>query len=171
MKKVFCLFLVLLMCCFLFACDPGHRSIEREELNDVVSVELIQYNNPNQKHFSSWIPDQFGRLVPFDNTKSNVLETLPTEKMDVFLDELSEISFLDKYYAYDSPNDVCIKLNYNNGDFLILWANYAQNRYSGYIGKYSSNGDVLSFLGSFYSLDHYTDLIDQFFNYNLSVNQ
>ena len=41
---------------------------------------------------------------------------------------------LYKYYAYNSPKDICIRLNYEKGNFLIVWANYAENSYVGYIG-------------------------------------
>lgn len=167
MKKTLFLILLAVICCFMCACDPGSYAINREKLNDVVSVELIEYTNPEQKHFISWIPDQFDQLEQFNSANAMVIETLPSEKVSEFLDAFSKTDILNDYYAYNSPKDICIRLNYKNGNFLIIWANYSENKYAGYIGKYSSDGKVISFWGSFSSLQSYKDLVNQYFNYSL----
>ena len=167
MKKTISLVLLSILCFLLCACDPGTLLIDRDSLNDVISVDLIEYENPNQKEFTTWVPDQFDKLVPFVLDNATILESLPLEKISNFLDAFSETDILHTYYAYDSPKDICIRLNYENGNFLIIWANYSENSYTGYIGEYSSDGNVLSFWGSFSSLSYYKDLVNQYFNYNL----
>ena len=167
MKKTLAIMLVVIICFSMCACDPGLFSINRESLNNVVSVELVEYANPNQKQFVSWVPDQFNKLLPFVPANATILECLPSDKMPDFLDAFSKTDILHTYYAYNSPKDVCIKLNYENGNFLIIWANYMDNSYAGYIGEYSSDGTVLSFWGSFSSLSYYKDLVNQHFNYHL----
>ena len=137
-------------------------------LEDVISIELIQYDNAEHNHFASWVPDHFDKLLPFDTANATVLETLPTEKISEFCDAFLKTDILDTYYAYNSPKDVCIRLNYANGNFLIIWANYIENSYSGYIGEYASDGTVLSFWGSFSALRYYTDLVEQYFDYRLT---
>jgi len=160
--------LLTAICCSLCACDPGSYTIDRKELNNVVSIELIEYKNPDQKHFVTWVINQFNKLLPFDPAKATVLETLPTEKIADFLDAFSKTHILSKYYTYNSPKDICIRLNYANGNFLIIWANYAENRFAGYIGEYSANGTVLSFWGSFSALSYYKNLVNQYFIYKLN---
>lgn len=167
MKKTLAIMVVVIICLSMCACDPGSFSINRESLNNVVSVELVEYANPNQKQFSSWVFDQFNKLLPFVPSNATILEFLPSDKIPDFLDAFSKTDILHTYYAYNSPKDVCIKLNYENGNFLIIWANYSDNRYAGYIGEYSLDGTVLSFWGSFSSLSYYKDLVNQHFNYNL----
>ena len=167
MKKSRLFVVVLLVCCFLCACDPGTFVIDQATLDKVISVELIEYKNPNQKHFTSWGPDQFNELVPFQSANATVLETLPEEKIPDFLDVFSKTDILHTYYAYDSPKDICLRLTYENGDFLIIWANYAEDRFAGYIGEYCADGTVLSFWGSFSALRYYEDLVEQFFDYTL----
>lgn len=167
MKKMISLVIIMIMCFSLSACDPGSFSINRDSLKSVVSVDLIEYTNPNQKHFTTWVPDQFNELIPFVPANAKVLESLPSEKISEFLDAFSKTDILHTYYAYNSPKDVCIRLNYENGNFLIIWANYAENRYAGYIGEYASDGTVLSFWGSFSSLNYYMDLVNQYFSYSL----
>lgn len=163
MRKFVCFVSLAIICCLLCACDPGSYTIDQAALNNVVRIELIQYENPNQKHFTSWVPDQFDQLVPFDPVNATVLETLPAEKNAEFLEAFSQTDILHTYYAYDSPKDICLRLSYENGDFLIIWANYAEGRYSGYIGEYAFDGMVLSFWGSFSALTYYEDLVNQFF--------
>lgn len=167
MKKILAIILVMVICISICSCDPGTFLIDRDSLNDVVSVDLIEYVNPNQKHFITWVPDQFDKLVPFVPANATVIESLPQEKISDFLDAFSETHILHTYYAYNSPKDVCIRLNYANSDFLIIWANYSENSFAGYIGEYSSDGTVLSFWGSFSSLNCYIDLVNSYFNYKI----
>ena len=167
MKKLKLFVVILLVFCFLCACDPATYVIDWSTLDNVVSVELIEYKNLNQKHFTSWVPDQFNELVPFYSANATVLETLPEEKIPDFLNAFSETDILHTYYAYDSPKDICLRLNYENGDFLIIWANYTEDRFAGYIGEYGADGTVLSFWGSFSALQYYEDLVEQYFDYTL----
>ena len=167
MKKKRFLILLVVICCVLSACDPGVYPIDREALDHVVSIELIEYDNPDQKQFITWVLKRFDKLIPFDSAKATVLETLPTEKIPDFLDSFSKTDILSAYYVYDSPKDICLRLNYENGDFLIIWANYAESFYGGYIGEYSSDGTVLSVCGSFSSLYNYMDLVHKYFSLSL----
>jgi len=167
MRKTLAIILVAVIFTSICSCDPNSFAIDRDSLNDVVSVDLIEYANSNQKHFSTWVLDQFDKLVPFVLANATILESLPSEKISDFLDAFSATDILHTYYAYNSPNDVCIKLNYANGNFLIIWANYSESRYAGYIGEYSSDGAVLSFWGSFSSLQYYKDLVNKYFNYKI----
>lgn len=167
MKRIIFLLILALTACSLCSCDPGTHTIDREALNDIVGVQLIRYQNDEQKHFSSWVPDHSDDLLPFDETRATVLETLPDEKISDFLDSFSKSDILHEYYAYNSPKDICIRLNYEDGSFLIIWANYEQNSYAGYIGEYESDGGVSTFWGSFSALIYYEDLVEQYFTTEL----
>ena len=97
----------------------------------------------------------FEDLKPFNTAKATVIEILQEERKSDFLDAFMQTDILNKYYAYDSPVDICIRLNYENGNFLIIWSDYKKNSFAGYIGEYSADGTVLSFWGSFSSLSYY----------------
>ena len=159
MRKILAIIIMTIICISLCACDPIRYNADREALNAVVSVDLIEYENSEQKEFFSWVPDQFDKLVPFVLDNATTLESLPSEKISDFLDAFSATDIFHTYYAYDSPKDICIRMNYENGKFLIVWANY--------IGEYSADGTVLSFWGCFSSTHYYKDLVSQYFNYNL----
>ena len=166
-KKIAAITLLTIICFLMCACDPSSFIINRDSLDNVISIELIEYTNPDQKHFTTWVPDQSDKLAPFILANATILETLPEEKISDFLDAFSTTDILHTYYAYNSPKDICIKLNYENGDFLIIWANYAENSHAGYIGEYSADGTVVSFWGSFSSLSDYENLVNSFFVYEL----
>lgn len=118
MKKFVFFMTIVAMSFILCACDPSIYTIDREQLNDVVNVELIEYDNPNQKHFAFWVTDQFDRLVPFQIANATVLETLSADKTADFLESFSQTDIFHTYYAYDSPKDICLRLNYENGNFF-----------------------------------------------------
>ncbi|MBR7160451.1 MAG: hypothetical protein IKD20_05400, partial [Clostridia bacterium] len=155
MKKIICFLYLIIMCFCLCSCDPGTYTITPNSLEGVKTIELIDYKNPEQKHFASWVPNHFEDLTPFDTAKATVIEILQEERKSDFLDAFMQTDILNKYYAYDSPVDICIRLNYENGNFLIIWSNYKKNSFAGYIGEYSADGTVLSFWGSFSGLSYY----------------
>ena len=167
MKKILSVLIIAVLSIVLCSCDPGTYYIQDEELSDIVSIQLIQYDNSNQKTFTSWVPNHFDDLKPFDVCKYVVIKELENERIADFVLSFKETDILRTYYAYDSPKDLCIKCNYSNGNFLIIWANYAKDTYAGYIGEYSANGTVLSFWGCFSSIHYYEDLVSEYFNHSL----
>lgn len=168
MKTAFTLLLLLFFTISLTACDPGSYSFDIEELNDeIVSVELIDYVNDNQKSFWSWVPNHFADLKPLDMSNISFLESLSEEEIGIFAEELSEVYFLYEYYAFDSPKGICIKINYSNGDFEILSCDYENGSYNGYVGRYNSEGEVVSFTGTFTDLNDFEKLVNNYFDTEL----
>lgn len=152
----------LIICCItLTGCDPLPYYFARNDLVDIVSIELIQYDNPEQKEFFSWVPDHMSDLKPFDNSKVNILETLDEGHISELIDTLCESHILDTYYAYDSPNGLCLRLTYSSGDFLIVSCD--ENSYTGYIGKFSPDGEVAQFIGCFESSRSFKNLVNDYF--------
>lgn len=155
---------ILMIFCFsLSACDPGRFNFTNDYLSDIISIELIHYDKPNQKQFVSWSSDHTPDLKQFDETKMNILENLNEDLITDFKNYLCKCDVLYKYFAYDSPNGKCIKLNYSNGNFLIIWSNYEKNIFNGFIGKFSIDGKVVEFIGCFESLADYKDLVKTYF--------
>ena len=157
-KRLFSLLCVLLAALTLTACDPGGFSFgyESELLENVVGAELLDYKNDSQKHFKSWVPDHSVALKDFDVRSASVLKKLASEKLPAFLHSLRTAEILSTYYAYDSPKGECIRVNYENGDFLIL--SCQDGSYAGYIGFFTADGAVKRFIGCFSSYESYEAL-------------
>ncbi len=159
MKKTFLMLVcVLLAVLTLSACDPAGFSFryESELLENTVGAELIDYQNDSQKHFSSWVLNHSRALKDFDVQNATVLKPLDAENLPAFLHALESAYILYEYYAYDSPKGECIRVNYENGDFLIL--SCMDEGYAGYIGFFTAEGAVKQFIGCFSSYESYAEL-------------
>ena len=168
MKRVYCFCCVILVFLMLTACDPGTYRLQEEAVSeDVVSVELIQYDNPKQKKFTSWVPDHFKRLQDLKLSSITVLETLPEESLEPFLEQMSKQNILWHYYVFDSPKGLCIRVNYDSGDFLMISTDYENESFCGYIGMYNAQGEVTDFFGSFESYRSFATLVSDYFDANL----
>ena len=168
MKRLFCIVCVIVLCLAMTACDPGTYNLRQEtDPQDVVSVELIQYDNPKQKKFASWVPDHFKRLQDLKLSSVTVLETLPEESLEPFLDRLSKQNILWHYYVFNSPKGLCIRVNYSSGDFLIISTDYENHSFCGYIGMYNAQGEVTDFVGSFESYRSFAALVNDYFDTNI----
>ena len=166
MKHPLCIVLCLaLLLPILTACDPGHTQYDYSELEgQVVSVELIEYENDDRQKFSSWVPDQLDEIKPFDPDKVTLLETLDGEQMPAFFEQLATYqSILEDYYVYDSPSGICLRMTYQNGDFTVITSDYENRSFLGFICRYSSDGTPIDYIGSFSSLSSFTDLVNNFF--------
>ena len=73
MKRIFAIVLLIIVSVNLYSCDPDQYIIEPESLEKVESIELIEYNNPDQNSFLSWVPNHFDDLKPFDFSYSKVI--------------------------------------------------------------------------------------------------
>ena len=145
------------------SCDPAHSTLKYSEFKEeVVSVDLIDYKNDNQKHFASWVPDHESDLAPFVLENASFIKSLDNNTIDTFVKQVCNYTLLVKYYAYDSPKGVCIRMNHKNEDFTILWA--PAGSYAGYIGKFSSNGDVKEYYGC-YQANYIDSLLKVYFDY------
>ena len=158
-KAIVSLLAVLLL--ILAGCDPGSFRFSKEELEEeVVKVDLIEYENADQKRFASWVPDHTKDLLPFNISEASVTKELPEGKMSPFLERLCKVRVLSTYYSVNSPKGTCLRLTYKDGSFLIL--NYTGVSY-GYIGRFSEDGKVLQFIGAFEQLSDFQDIVDEFF--------
>lgn len=163
MKKSLCLMIVAFFCFILASCDPGNTTgADYFSADEIACVEWVEYNNPDQKHFTSWVPDHTEKLKEYDISKETVKAVLDENRNDEFSERLSVCSILDTYFAYDSPNGNCIKLTYKNGDFAILSCNDGGG-FQGYIGEYYEDGRVKVFCGCFTARDTFEALLDDYF--------
>ena len=159
-KKTTMMILSVFLMLILSACDPVLPQMyhfQKSELeNKIVKIEVIHYQNEAQKRFKSFDSDHSSKLKPYDNSNDIILEELPADRIPSFLDRLSEADILPKYNFFDSPKCVCIKLTYSDGRYMIL---NCSNGFAGYIGTYSSDGEVFEFYGAFSQYEDFSNLL------------
>ena len=165
MKKIAGVLIVALLClvCIpIYACDPLYYQMKDTGVLDdeIVSVQLIRYDNPKQKAFKLWAQTGTRKLKTFNLEKMEVVETLSEDQIPNLLLELGELETLGGYYTYDSPQGECLKLNYSNGNFLIIWGDAQKGSY---VGTYSPEGKVVYYAGAIDFLDKYADIVEKFF--------
>ena len=144
----------LFMAC---ACDPGDYHLGYDFTGDeFVKIELINYDNPSQKRFISWVPDHTDDLLPFEKDNSTTISTL-TDQTTIaqFTESLLNTFMLGTYFNYDSPKGLCIKITLKDGSFLIVNEDY-------YVGKYTADGEVAEFYGVIDSRDDFIALTKYF---------
>ena len=154
-KAVAAVLLPLIFLLTLTACDPARYSPRDGNLTrDVAAVELIVYKNPQQKRFLSWIPNHTKDLLPFHAENTVAVSRLEGERIGAFLRAFEKTSILYQYFRYNSPKDACVRLTYQNGDFLIVDDSY--------VGVYTQSGEVKEFIGCFGD-NAFEDLLREFF--------
>ena len=167
-KPIVILLTVVLMCFSLASCDPGETCFTDEySVKGITKIELIKYDKPDQEDFITWVPDQTDDLEDYDSAKETVLATMDVRSHDAFIDELSQYGILHKYFTYDSPNGMCIKITYDDGKFAII--NSDDDSFHGYIGMYNADGSVDSFCGCFYSRNFFVRLVENHFDFQSSM--
>jgi hypothetical protein len=123
----------------LFACHPTFYSLNAEDFETVIRVELIYYNNPDAKTMKR-NPDI--TLPSFDFDKIEIIETLREERIDAFIKEFSNFSLFNVSEHLDSPQGISLRLIRENGDFMIVCC---RAEYSAWLDSY---GNVTYFIGS-----------------------
>ena len=118
MKKTISYIMIICVFISLSGCvwDPASYLFDYEKLKEqVATVELINYENEEPKKIKD-----ISEILPYDFDKEEVLETLPADKIDDFIMDLSEIRFLDYSSFAKEPVEICIKITYKNGEFIII---------------------------------------------------
>ena len=148
---------------FMTACDPGKYYYDLENLRaSVKAIELINYDNPDQKDFSSWVQDHTDDLKPLKTSAIQIRSTLDGNRIDEFMLDLSQQQILYKYFAYNSPKDICIRIIYEDNCFDIVSCN--DKSFLGYIGTFSPSGEVIDFTGCFCGYFSFEYLLQKYFN-------
>lgn len=164
--------IALLLCLFVFisvigcVSDPETYYFDYDELsNEIVSIDLIEYDNDLPQLLYGQ-----GEIKQFDYDKMNFLETLETEQIDSFITDLSNITWFlpadDISYA-DSPIGYCVKLNCENGNFIILSCPLIDKIGYSHIVRYDSSGDAIELIATCCCRGDFINLVNQYFNTEL----
>ena len=167
--KVFSLMIVLIFCLSVFsACTPPIVQFNYEELtNEIISVELLNYNGERKK------VKTINEVAPFNINNSEEKEILSNIDTN-FFDNISKIEFWDiKTVSVKIPYEpigYCIRLNYKNSDFCIIFCATKKDSdgYSGML-KYNSANVCIDAFGYVFNSQKFYDILDNYFN--ISANE
>lgn len=164
--KIFSIILLLLFCVSVFCAfsPPTYRFYYDDLTNDVLFVELINYENAEKTDVKNE-----AQIKPFDFSKETRVKLLAFEKNDAFFTELSSVNFYGSRSFPSAPAGDCIKLNYKDGSFFVIFCDVQKDEkqarvyYSGAI-KYSSDGVAQKQYSYIARLSRYMDLAEKYFN-------
>lgn len=147
MKKATGILLVLVIILFFTACEPNYYTFDYNKLvQEVESIELIRYNNPNAKEYLD-IKEE--KVQPFDFKKMEILQELSEEMLEDALQTVMQMDFFLDGRVMDSPSGLCIRMIYKNGDFEIFAADSEDDSLLyPYAGGFFEDGSVKRFIGA-----------------------
>ena len=162
MKKIFVLMTLVICALCMTACEgiaPYPFAFEET----VVRVELIDYENTEVKELycSTFFHHvEQDKIRDFDFDKMTVLETLPEDRMDEFLSDVtfssSGVFLTDPKVYYDSPQGLCTRIVYESGAFEII--SYDET----FAGSFDADGHVRRFIGECIGGE---ELVEDYFSY------
>jgi len=159
MKK-FSLLLSILLVIFLVSCEPDKYYFKDNTRNDeVVSIELISYTANDIE-----IVDSIAEMLDFYTGNMTILETLSQSEVEDFMSEFSYIEFLQGYPHLSTPDGTGVKINYENGDFLIVTNNPdGKEPHGGEAILYNSDGQFMDYYGSISWMQNFIDLVNEYY--------
>ena len=164
-KKSAILIILLISILSFTACDPGHGKIYKEQFECVVEVQLISYDNPDQKVRNfNWGNAHIYDLVDLDLSKIEVIESLSNEKREEFADLMVGREYFLDYHDVDSPDGYCVRILYEDGSFMLISTPLGKS----YFGKYDSSGKATYVFGDAPLRDVE---INSFFNFQIPVSK
>ncbi|MBN2877569.1 MAG: hypothetical protein JXL85_07955 [Bacilli bacterium] len=161
MKKILLTILLFLLSISLISCEPAKYFFKNNTRNDEIdSVELISYSSENVA-----VVESADEMLDFQSENMEILEILDPAKNENFISVFSNIEFFQGYPHLNTPNGMGVKINYQNGDFLIITDSFIDEDVNG--GEailYNSDGYFLDYYGSISWLQDLIDLINGFFD-------
>ena len=78
--------------------------------------------------------------------------------------DLSEIRFLDYSSFAKEPVEICIKITYKNGEFIIITSTLMDVAY-GLVELFNSNGCPIEYIGAPGDRDEFVALVNKYFEH------
>ena len=157
---------LLFLSCEIILQSPPYFFNYRELVENVTRVELIYYDNPNARTIRR--PTDITVLPKFDFTKMEIRATMEDEMMSAFFRDLSTVTLRYIRDHLDSPQRLCIRLVYRNGNFLVFGILGVE-----YSAIFDSNGNIRHLIGSGLYAQRFRgdrrprDMLYRFFDYEL----
>ena len=154
-----CLYLFVLL--ILYGCifEPEGYKFDYNDLKDnVISIELIYYDN-----FDAQIIERKNVEKSFDFTKMNIIKELDEKHLDEFILDMSNIDITMFDHMSETPIGESIKMNYRNGDSVVMSEISKGEKTWRFVGRFAKNGELINAIGGFW-WSSYADLVNKYFN-------
>ena len=166
MKKT----LIILLCTFvlfLTACDPAPSGYLRNiPVDDVVSVELINYKNPDAKMINTLLSRS--GIKSFDFKKMEIIEDLSEDKFEDFLQDFSDLDVWTRWQHPNSPIGGSLRIVYANGDFDVISCHNEEHAIISFMAKYNKKGKLKDHIGTIESKEDYINILNKYFTRQIS---
>lgn len=159
MKKML-VTLIVFFSIFLTSCEPESYFFKNNSRNDeVVSIELISYVSDEVA-----VIENIEEMLDIEISDIDQLEVLDVTENEEFITDFSNIEFFLGYSHLNLPDGIGVKINYNNGDFLIVTDSFnSEQSFGGNAVLYDSEGKFIQYYGSFSWKQDFEDLINSYF--------
>lgn len=162
MKKIFTLIILIVSITIISGCvtDPNTYYFNYEELSSkVISIELINYENSNPRIINV----KESSISNIDFQKMEVLQILPSQNIDSFISKLSKITFHESNESAEAPIGKGIKLNYKNGNFIIISCTITKERAYSFVAEFDGEGNFVKHIAKFADRPKFEKLIEEYF--------
>ena len=99
----------------------------------------------------------------FDFTKMNIIKELDEKHLDEFILDMSNIDITMFDHMSETPIGESIKMNYRNGDFVVMSEISKGEKTWRFVGRFAKNGELINAIGGFW-WSSYADLVNKYFN-------
>jgi len=159
MKKISEVLLLIFLSISLISCEPNNYYFKNNTRNDeIVSVELISYSPDNVA-----VTESTDEMLDFYTSNMTTLEVLDSAKNEDFISEFGNIEFFLEYPHLNTSDGIGIKINYENGDFLIVTNTVFNEKRYGDAILYNSDGLYQDFYGGISWEQNFIDLVNKYF--------
>lgn len=166
MKKIVVI-LITFFSIFLISCEPEAYYFKYNSRNEeVVNIEFISYNSNELA-----VVESTQDMLDIEINDLEVHEILDVKETEGFISDFSEIEFFLGYSHFNLPNGIGIKINYRNGDFLIVTDDVdSDEEHRGDAILYNPEGKFIQYYGSFSWEQEFIDLMNSYFQTQVGDN-
>lgn len=138
-------------------CEPAWKNAKDDfKDTEIVSAQLIGYDNPEVKTVYNTIFMEADVTTPFDFEKMEVFKELPEEDIEGFMNDLFENDvYADPWTHSDSPNGAGLRIVAEDGNFWVMTVGSGLR--DQYFGYFDPQGNLIEYLGENCEIEELTE--------------
>lgn len=147
MKKILYLIITIVFALCLAACDPAPYHFDKEHYGKLVDKIELRYSEITD--IPKKITCDENNVPYFDIQNSKLVECLDSDKIDVFINDFSAITFHRFNVCVNSPFGYIVVLFLTNGNYIIASCTEYENNSYGIFAEFDSCKTFVQVLGRF----------------------